>query len=237
MEPIKIKHVALECNWNNESIFKNAKTLVLGSFNPFNPKNENADYYYGRKANYFWKILAQLMGKPDHYFFQNQKRKNEAMLNFEFCFQDIIDEISIEIKEETGKSDDDIKHVRDFIDNNIFKDYSDQILFLSNSKKFNVKITRVYNNKVIELLKSLDFHTTMHTMGNDRITKQLRVKPIEKKLLKLGFDGYMKEVVTLSKQFVTTSYSPSQIAVNQAKNTKEYKSDLRYWIGKHIIGY
>jgi hypothetical protein len=41
-------------------------TLIVGTFNPeikFHPKNA-ANYFYGRRRNYFWKILPKFCGLP-----------------------------------------------------------------------------------------------------------------------------------------------------------------------------
>jgi hypothetical protein len=46
-------------NWN-------AKTLIIGTFNPNNNfyEQNSASYFYGRKRNYFWDILPLFAGEP-----------------------------------------------------------------------------------------------------------------------------------------------------------------------------
>ena len=46
-----INHVAIVNGWDRKEILENSETLILGSFNPFNPNGDNTDYYYGRCFN------------------------------------------------------------------------------------------------------------------------------------------------------------------------------------------
>ena len=55
-----INHSTIEHKWETIENFTIAKTLILGSFNPFNPNGDNTDFYYGRCTNYFWKTIAEI---------------------------------------------------------------------------------------------------------------------------------------------------------------------------------
>ena len=70
-----IQHNANVGNWDNENILINAEVLILGSFNPFNLNGDNADFYYGRRSNYFWKIIGQELYNESAYFDNSFQRK------------------------------------------------------------------------------------------------------------------------------------------------------------------
>jgi len=72
----KVSHQSIEKNWINPNIINQPKTLVLGSFNPFNQNAISVDYYYGRSSNYFWRSLANVIGMDEDYFFGNKSALN-----------------------------------------------------------------------------------------------------------------------------------------------------------------
>ena len=98
---IEIKHQSIVNNWINPDEMKDFKTLILGSFNPFNPNIiQNTDYYYGRCTNHFWKSIARNLNINENYFCGNLERKIELMNKYKFCFLDIIDSLEIKCNHE-----------------------------------------------------------------------------------------------------------------------------------------
>ncbi len=69
---IEVNHQSLKANWINTFTIKNPKTLVLGSFNPYENKSKLVDYYYGRPSNHFWRTIAIIINEDEDYFFQNE---------------------------------------------------------------------------------------------------------------------------------------------------------------------
>lgn len=163
-----IKHHAVELNWNQLIQIDNPKTLVLGSFNPFDENsNSHLHYYYGRQENHFWKSIARNLEKNENYFFDTDngfKRKLDIMKG-RFCCLDIIDDIEFNSpKAETLKN---------HIQQQVLSNFLDQTIWVSKTKtKENEVITlkRKYNQSIIELLQqSKTIKKVIHTMGNSRI--------------------------------------------------------------------
>lgn len=40
------------------------ETLIVGTFNPAWPANNQAEWFYGRTGNYFWDVLPSIYGEP-----------------------------------------------------------------------------------------------------------------------------------------------------------------------------
>lgn len=210
----------------------NANTLVLGSFNPHNPNNDNVDYFYGRCSNYFWKCIAELEGQPLNYYFNDISRKVNAMENYKFCFLDIIEEIEIKSISENDNL------VTDFSEGKIYKEFSDNVLFTTKTyyldKKNKVRIERKYNLEIIKLLERGIVTKVIHTMGNITLDNEYRAKWKEKKLKENGFQGYIERMrnINTNIKFIETSYSPSAYAVRMGG--EEYRKKLRNWIDENI---
>ena len=72
MKVKKINHISLHNEWYDNEIYSKAETLVLGSFNPYNnDETKNADYYYGRSSNHFWKSVSRNNKLNEDYFCNN----------------------------------------------------------------------------------------------------------------------------------------------------------------------
>ena len=167
-----INHASIELGWDNEDIIRNARVLVLGSFNPFNPQNEKkSKYYYSRKTNYFWKYIANHLDIKESELQENNKLKLEIMDTFHFCCLDIINSIEIISK------NNDFNIEQDYAINNIFKNFSDNKLFVSKPRNINVQLRRNYNFTILDILKDGNFNKVIHTMGNERITQDFITKP------------------------------------------------------------
>jgi hypothetical protein len=227
-----VKHQSVELAWINNGEIINPKTLVLGSFNPFENKTKSVDYYYGRYKNHFWRSIAIILDKDEEYFFDNQKgfeRKNEIMQNRFICF-DVIDSINFKSVNQSL--------LDDYLKNEIFSNYSDQKIWTSITKYKNndsIQIIRNYNQSIIDFLNSNNsIKKVIHTMGVNRISEE-STNPKEAKLLDSGFNGFIKKVRKICKQknidFILESYSPSDYAV---KNGKTKKDDLILWLKNYL---
>lgn len=229
-----INHASEEQNWLEQTemklLLKTSKTLVLGSFNPYNSNGNNTDFYYGRCSNFFWKVIAEIEGKNEQYYCNNIKRKIEAMEEHSFCFLDLIESIEISSKNS------DLSLIEDFVQNKIYTGYSDSVLFTSDTRYKNntVSIKRTYNKLVLDVLKNGNFNKVIHTLGNSTINKDFITKPVEKKLGKEGFQNYWNSIVQSNKnvEIINESYSPSAYAVRRGR--KQHLENLTRWIENHL---
>ena len=226
---MKINHVAYELPWYREDIYNKATTLILGSFNPYNPNDNNADYYYGRSSNYFWSSIAEIIGNDFDFFFNNLERKQQAMLDCKFCFLDVIS--TIEISSEKADSE----LLQEYVTKKIFAGFSDQVLFTSQTHYNGVSISlrRTYNPDVLKILDSGKINKIIHTMGNNRISKNLKVKPVE---LNKGYEGFQEYINKIESTpdvvFVRESFSPSARAIN--RNRIKNLENLKAWLNANL---
>jgi hypothetical protein len=224
-----INHVALENEWDKKEIFDNAKTLILGSFNPFNPNGDNTDFYYGRCTNYFWKTIAEIKKMNPNIFFNNLELKLDIMRQYKFCFLDLIN--SIEINHINNND----RLIQEFINKKIYAGYTDQTLFTSNTS-YNgeqINLKRNYNHRIFEILQEGKIQKVIHTMGNITIGIMFETKWKEKKLGDTGFQGIIDQLkYHKSINFISESYSPSGRVVKV--KGEEYKLVLKNWINKNL---
>ena len=223
-----IKHNATVKTWDTNEIFLNANTLILGSFNPFNPNSVNPDYYYGRESNYFWKELATISNQESNYFYNSLQRKKDFLLEHNICLLDIIEEVEIlEINQN-------VELLHQFVEENIFTDYTDQILFTSKTKFEstikNISLSRRYNRNIFDLLNQGNIHKIFHTMGNSRINTNFIAKPKETALEGDGFQMFINSIKNLGIHFEPISFSPSRYAVNRGGEV--YRERLRNWLNE-----
>lgn len=232
---ILVKHVSIHKQWNDspeiKQLLETSQILVLGSFNPYNPNGNNTDFYYGRSSNYFWRIIAEIEGENEQYYFNSLPRKVETMKKYSFCFLDLID--SIEITSE--KLDE--KHIHDFVESKIYSGYSDSILFTSSTSynKQKIFVKRNYNSQILDVLRNGKIKKVIHTLGNNTISKKSITKPVEKQLGKNGFQGFWKEIENSieSESLIPQSFSPSAYAVKRL-GAQNY-SNLKSWIKIHLL--
>jgi hypothetical protein len=217
-----IKHQAIANKWILPNHLDGIKTLVLGSFNPYEPNNKQADldYYYGRSANYFWKVLAKLDGRLDDegYFISPDLPLTErldrkvALMKGRFACVDVIKEIKV--------VHDDAKTLDTFIADNIYTNFEDPIIWTTQRRvEPKVFIGRTYNTAILDLLSESDtIKNVIHTTGKNTISHK-GVKPKEKPLGENGFLGYMNSIWDICEKrninFIFESQSPSQTAVHK----------------------
>lgn len=241
---VTVRHQSLANNWLSPAQIENPRTLVLGSFNPFNERgNGIVDYYYGREKNHFWRRVAEIRNLPQDYFFRNNSvtaedtalnRKVEIMRN-RFCCLDVIDSINFESEVEDS--------LNDYLNRNIYANYLDQNIWVSKTKveKLNeVRLFRSYNYSILTVLESFpSIEKVIHTMGSNRISP-LAISPQEKGLGDRGFSALMKSIIDLcnrtGRTFIYHSLSPSDYAVKTGKTSlAELDSFLRehLWLNEH----
>jgi len=223
-----IQHNANVGNWDNENILINAEVLILGSFNPFNLNGDNADFYYGRRSNYFWKIIGQELYNESTYFDNSFQRKIDIMFQKKFCFLDIVKSIEIT----NGQNSLDILNT--FINDKIYTNFSDSVLFTSTTlyQGERIFLRRFYNNKIIRVLNEGNIKRIIHTLGNNTISQNFTTKPKEKNLNTNGLQGFINTIVETGVNFVPDSYSPSPMAVNPGG--ADYMSRLRSWLVENL---
>lgn len=225
-----VRHQSLVLAWPTPSQIQNPKTLVLGSFNPYNPDGLLLDYHYGRSSNHFWKSIARNINEDEGFFFNQNGFENKLnIMKNRFCCADVIDEIGLECANQAMLSD--------YIKNNIYSNFLDQTIWLSKTKSKRIFLKRRYNNSIIDFLNSTkSIKKVIHTMGNNRITNIERIKPKEKNIFPIGFGSYMGEIIKLCEakgiEFTFNSLSPSAYAV---KNGKTKVQDLDIWLKKSLL--
>lgn len=228
-----VQHLAIENNWLGPENIENPKTLVLGSFNPFNPNiNRNTDYYYGRSTNHFWKSIARNLNLHEDFFCNNRERKIEIMNKYQFCFYDIINSIEISFTDREIINDD---ILTEFKNQKILTEFSDQVLFTSTTsyQGFKIKVKRNYNENVINLLNQGNIENIIHTMGNTTIKQEFTTKWLENGLGALGFQGYLNRILNQGIHFNPISYSPSGRAVKTGG--ENHINSLDNWINTNLI--
>lgn len=225
-----ITHASISNNWNNINYFPNAETLILGSFNPNNPNvlNGNTDYFYGRSSNFFWKAIAELNNIDINSFTDNIELKFEYMQLNRFCFLDIINSIEI-------STDADNNLLNEFVQNKIFKDFTDQVLFTSKTKfkGSSILIARNYNFEIPNLVLNSRINKIIHTLGNSRIDQNFTTKPKEQNVGENGFQILINQINNIDNvNFISQSFSPSKYAVNRSE--ENYYSELKNWLRNNL---
>ncbi len=121
--------------------------LIIGTFNP-KTANNAADFFYGRNRNYLWKLMPIAFGEVDLKDIAKQK-KIEFITKHKIDFVDLIEEIQVEIGQETNYND-------DYIDNKVirWKNVIALIDTLPNLKK--VCFTRKTFSDIPNMRKQLD---------------------------------------------------------------------------------
>lgn len=207
-------------NWEN-FVPKVVKTLILGSFNPNKPVN-NANYYYGRRRNYLWKAIGDILFNNQHHFFiRGQLNFELAILTMEkyhFCFLDLIDNIEV-----TGLNP---EHEIQFITQKIHNKFSDSVLFTNDTgfQGNNINIHRNYNVEILELINEKTPATIIHTLGNITILPDFSsAKP--------DLNEFLNQIINLCEQsgtqLIPLSISPSQYNIHYNGLYEDLKNWLR----------
>jgi len=208
MHTEKILHQHLALNWPSFQSVESPKTLVLGSFNPYFENGQTVDYYYGRESNFFWRVVADLLGMDQNYFFDSEDglfRKLEAMQG-RFVLADFINYLEITSSSKAT--------VQEYIAQHIFKNFSDAKLWQTDSGNDDdwVYLQRSYNTAIYDFIDASDSLTTViHTLGKSNLDVN-KVAPAEEHLY-IGFKRFISDIKALCRDkgisFVTESHSPS----------------------------
>jgi hypothetical protein len=229
---MKIEHQRIRLNWLSHTEISEPKTLILGSFNPYNPSKPKdwVDYYYGRKENNFWKSISKI--KTNKEWNCNLDCKKEIM-HKNFCCLDVIDSLDINYSDNKNL---DMKILNEFIENEIFTEFSDQTIWTTktNYKSTAIIISRNYNQDVITFLEKSDtIKKVIHTMGKNRINSCFDENPKENKLKEKGFSEYYKQIIKIcgdrSIEFIKDCPSPSGRIRGE-----ENQNELISFYSKHI---
>lgn len=229
----KVIHQSIELNWLKPTEIDNPKTLVLGSFNPYNPsRNSDLDYFYGRSVNHFWKSIARSTNKNENYFFDTQyglQNKKDVMKE-RFCCVDVINKITFTAQRE--------EILNEYLCKKVFAKFLDQTIWTTKTKYENnsIELKREYNTSILDFLQqTTSIKRVIHTMGTNRIRDRKNIKPKEARLNNSGFRSFVTKIIDLciEKQidFVFESLSPSNYAVQNGR-TKEH--DLDCWLKKNL---
>lgn len=226
-----IQHQALKVNTFNPTI-NCPKTLVLGSFNPFENEDKSVDYFYGRKTNHFWREIGIVLFNDEFHFFgkDGYSKKLEIMNERFFCL-DVINSIDLECRDENL--------LKEYIESEIYSNFSDKKIWCGKAytkKSSPIVLKRSYNHAVIDFLKKTDsISTVIHTMGVNTIYEN-GTNPKEKKSGKSGFLCYIETIKEICIQkgitFINESYSPSDYAI---KTNKTDKNVLRLWLKDNLM--
>jgi hypothetical protein len=227
-----IRHQALALNWAKTVDIANPRTLVLGSFNPYNPRCLCLDYYYGRETNFFWRTIANIIGQDEDYFFDKPDGLNRkiSVMNSRFCCLDVINEIEFSCEDDNC--------LEKYLQKKIFKKFSDQNIWVSNTSFLTdvISLKRTYNPSILEAIrKSTSIKKVIHTMGTNRIKNKELIYPDERNPNQMRFRKFMMEIIETCEQqgieFVFYSLSPSGWAVN---NGATDKNDLKRWLKQNL---
>ncbi len=232
MEQQKVNHQCISANWINASSIENPRTLVLGSFNPYENPTNIVDYYYGRSSNHFWKTIALIINKKENYFFENENRllNKIEIMNNRFCCLDVINSINFSCVNN--------QPLDKYFKKEIFSNFKDQKIwsgYTDFEEKDRIFLEREYNQSILDFLKENNsIKTIIHTMGSNRINS-IEVKPKEKKLNSNGFAGFFNEIKMICNQkkidFNYETWSPSDYAI---KNGFTPKEKLTKWLKSNL---
>lgn len=222
-----VHHQSIKLNWITPTQIHNPKTLVLGSFNPFNPNETNqVDYYYGRSSNYFWQRIGIIIENDPQFFFHQEfgLNRKRAIMKDRFACLDVID--SINFFSSNGEL------LNQYIDKNVLNGFLDQAIWGQKILKGKISLSRNYNLRILETLLNVNtIEKVIHTMGNNRISKKYVARPCEHALKNRGFNGFVSTISQICQQrnihFETISFSPSGYAVRNGRTNLE---ELDEWL-------
>ncbi len=231
MSTLEIIHQYKAFDWPLPSHFR-PHTLVLGSFNPYNPSDSqyHVDHFYGRRGNLLWPAISRALNLPLDYF-QNDPEKKFAIMRGVFAFADVIRAITIS----GSKSD-----VRNFADQHVFSGFSDADIWKSTGKspQGTVRISRQYNSLIPQFLEtSPTVKTVVHTMGKNTISSR-GVYPVEKNC-ELGFRDFINGIRQICErrriEFIVDCPAPSGRSAAAWGSRKGYLDHLASFYQDHVL--
>lgn len=95
---IKVNH-----RFSNHKIDHQTETMIIGTFNPETAEND-ADFFYGRSRNFFWRLLPIAYGEADLKRSTRQEKIN-FIQKYNIGLIDLIEEVQVEDGQEANYYD------------------------------------------------------------------------------------------------------------------------------------
>ncbi len=95
--------VSIQHRFLNHRINPETEILLLGTFNPDTPAND-AEFFYGRKRNFLWRLLPSAFGETDLKD-ASTTDKSAFLRKHKIDFIDLIEEVVVEPGQEANYSD------------------------------------------------------------------------------------------------------------------------------------
>jgi len=220
----RILHACEKNNWNILQP-KTARTLILGSFNPYNSKlKDHTDFYYGRipkggGGNRLWSIIGKIKYQNPHHFRENLENKIKELNVSGFMFLDLIKSIEFDCQNENV--------LIDYVEKKVLKNFGDNDIWKTKTKYLNekIKLTRNYNKEIIDVLNnSSSIDTVLNTMGKTRGDLNFNLRDSNW----VNFKNEITEICDSKNiRIIEDSVSPAP----QGKSEK----DLIHWVKKYIL--
>lgn len=219
---IILEHVNNKSNWDKH-IVKDPKTLILGSFNPYNPKLESqTEFYYSRTRNRFWSTIGNVKYENRDYFRNSLKNKIDELQSSKFILMDLIESIEFECDNESV--------LQRYINNKVLRNFGDNDIWVT-KKRTNpqIHLRRIYNQKIIHFLKENNsVIRIVNTLGQNKGDLNSFNKSEQ------NWNEFKKSLFHISKlkniELVTESVSPSP-----RQNTQQNQEMLKSWVKKYIL--
>ncbi|QII43820.1 hypothetical protein [Flagellimonas oceani] len=219
-----VHHLSEIFDWDSKQP-KEPRTLILGSFNPYNPTDENpTDFYYSRlpkrgSGNRFWTTIGKLKYNNPKYFRENLERRFEELVESEFMFLDLIKSIVF-------KSEDEMI-LDQFLNKKVYGNFGDNDIWTTKTKyeSIPINIKRNYNEKVLETLSnSKSIKKVINTLGGEN--GNLEFNKREKEWSE--FKNQLFQICESREiELVLESVSPSPQGGSSEK--------LEKWVNNHIL--
>lgn len=119
------------------------KTLIIGTFNPDVTCN-NAEFFYGRAKNFFWRLLPEVFAKES--LKGDVKKQKEFLIQHDTELSDLILSVEMSQKDICSYGDDKLTKVIEYNTENIIKT-------LSNGRTKEVYFTRKSFDKSVQNIK------------------------------------------------------------------------------------
>jgi G:T/U-mismatch repair DNA glycosylase len=119
------------------------KILIIGTFNPDVTCND-AEFFYGRAKNFFWRLLPEVFGKES--LKGDVKRQKEFLAQHDIELSDLILSVEMRQKYICSYGDDKLTHVIEYNTENIIKT-------LSNGRTKEVYFTRKSFDKSVQNIR------------------------------------------------------------------------------------
>ena len=221
-----VTHISEVFDWDSKQP-EQPKILILGSFNPFNPKDETpTDFYYSRvptrgRGNRFWTTIGKLKYDNSKYFRENPESRFQELDKSRFMFLDLIKSIEFSSEDETV--------LNQFLEKKVFENFGDSDILRSKItyESSVINIRRNYNEKIIKTLSTTkSIKKVINTLGSSNGNLGFNVREKE-------WSEFKNQLFEICKskniELILESVSPSPQGGNDEK--------LEKWMSEHILKY